>query len=127
MRTLLSPSACVRQVAPLRISPQAAGLAASTVFNPVSARFAPAAGCSQAGTMVPMLSPAGQPPGLGEAPTPGLTPCATLPAPGMRADEPAQQRQAKVAGHESHLKPNSALPDMYLSRHPVVSYTLFGH
>lgn len=97
MCTLLSPTACARQVAPLRISAQAAGLATSTVFNPVSARFAPAAGCPQAGSMVPVLSPAGQPPGLGEASTPGFTPCATLPAPGMRAGAPAQQRQAKVA------------------------------
>ena len=117
MCTMLSPSACARQVAPLRISAQAAGLAASTAFNPVSARFAPAAGCPQAGSMVPMLSPAGQPPSLGEASTPGLTPCATLPAPGMRAGAPAQQGRAKVAGFKSHCVPNVSSPVMYLSCH----------
>ena len=96
MCTFLSPSARARQVAPLRISPQAAGLAAPNVFNPVSARFAPAGGRPQAGSMAPGVSPTGQPPCLGEASTPDLTPFATLPAPGMRAGEPAQKRQAKV-------------------------------
>ena len=100
--TLLIPSACDRQVAPLRVSAQAAGLAASTVFNPVSARFAPAAGWPQAGSMAPGVSPARQPPGPGEASTPSLTPCATLLAPGIRAGQPAQPRQAKVAGYKSH-------------------------
>ena len=84
-------------------SAAAVGLAASTAFNPVSARFAPAAGCLQ-------LPPTtGQPPGPGDASTPGSTPCATLPAPGFRTDKSAQQRLAKVIRHQSYAYCESRL------------------
>lgn len=105
------------QLMPLQPTHSAASPATTTAFDPVSARFAPAAGVGQpAGSAGSALTPAGQLTNSADGLPSAVTRALAVPAPGSCMAKPSQQHQPVPSGSEPKVHGGYVYLSMYCLR-----------